>query len=415
MFHEIHAAASESRRASTARVVIADQRHGLLSAPSIETLEQRSLRQRQNMLSLVACCVSTSSSYSATTGWRAWIVFTSQNSIDMFLRFVHAHFVPSPYPFEVSVLGEFLTYLVEHVEVCGLSACQYLWAVRHGFVVNHQPVHYFGHPLLTSLRAACKREFVSSTTRATTKRLPFTLEMLTYGTTYLWCTRLYPRMLALVVALKCMITYLLRKSECIYGVDGDHYVKSDDVSFLVRNLTSGVELWCASYDAHKFADHTVLSMKFVVPSAKNDQAGDGYPYCNDVTTVTHTTLFCIVTDCFEWAVRARPLATLPFFSSSLDPDPFILEYKFVKDQIKLAAASCGFDPKRFGTHSCRIFGASVLQAAGRDNNYIQHWGRWKSLSFLDYIEWSLVEMESARASTCNPLLLSNEDLRRLHV
>ena len=162
-----------------------------------------------------------------------------------------------------------------------------------------------------------------------------------------------------------------------------------------------------------FSDHKVLSMKLVVLSVKKDQSGNGYLYCNVVNPITPTTLFCIVSECFKWAVRARPLATLLFLSSLLDPDPFILEYKFAKDQIKLAAASCGFDPKRFGTHSCRIFVSRYSRL--RATTIITYSTGAISLSFLDYIEWSLVETERARASTRNPLLLSNEDIRRLHV
>ena len=96
------------------------------------------------------------------------------------------------------------------------------------------------------------------------------------------------------------------------------------------------------------------------------------------------------------------------------PDPRWLDYKSFLTAIKTAAALCGFDPKRFGTHSLRIGGATILAAEGHPNHYIQKMGRWKSLTFLQYINLACKSMETALLSIVNPALFTNDQLRVLN-
>ncbi|EGZ11851.1 hypothetical protein PHYSODRAFT_516697, partial [Phytophthora sojae] len=52
--------------------------------------------------------------------------------------------------------------------------------------------------------------------------------------------------------------------------------------------------------------------------------------------------------------------------------------------IKHAAASNGFEPNRYSTHSVRIGGATALLNAGADRLVIKLMGRWLSNAFEDY-------------------------------
>ena len=53
--------------------------------------------------------------------------------------------------------------------------------------------------------------------------------------------------------------------------------------------------------------------------------------------------------------------------------------------LKKVAVSFGFKKKGFSSHSLRIAGASALANAGVPDYIIQKTGRWKSLTFLQYI------------------------------
>ena len=72
--------------------------------------------------------------------------------------------------------------------------------------------------------------------------------------------------------------------------------------------------------------------------------------------------FCVASDAFRWAQRARPRGADSFFSYpnrwQLTPDEYSLA-------IKLVAKRMGLDPIRYSSHSLRIAGASALAAAGK--------------------------------------------------
>ena len=89
-----------------------------------------------------------------------------------------------------------------------------------------------------------------------------------------------------------------------------------------------------------------------------------------------------------------------------------LSYAAYLRTVKRVAKDCGFNPNRFGTHSIRIGGASIL-AAGHPNHYIRMMGRWNSETFMRYLRSALATMEAALASLVNPRFFTNEDLLKL--
>ena len=58
---------------------------------------------------------------------------------------------------------------------------------------------------------------------------------------------------------------------------------------------------------------------------------------------------------------------------------------FFSQRLKDCISFCGFDPKRFKSHSFRIGSASFLASIGKSDLQIKLLGRWKSDSFLRYI------------------------------
>ena len=400
LLHETRISKQSRRKIQISETLTGTSGH-LDTAPQDESIEDAARRHQRNMLSLLGSHVAVSSAYCSLTGWKHFKSFCTSNGIDIFLRHQHAHFPPSPYPFASTILGNFLTYLCVDKGVQGLSACAYLWAVRYAHTCNHLDVSAFDHSCLTLIRSACKRQFIANEARVITRRLPFTYDMLDTGLLYLWdITNILH--LALVTAILTSITYLLRKSECLHGFLDDHYLRSQDVEFEITDPETHQTFWCPSHDAHLYSTLVLSKARLFIRSAKNDQYGNGYPYENTVKQLSATNRFCIATVLWAYAVKAIPLKDMPFFSCSVPGSSFILTYEFMKTELKRAAERSGYSAARFGTHSLRIFGASLLHAAGKDSAYIMHWGRWKSLCFLDYIHWSLQEMEHARDVIANP-------------
>lgn len=414
LFHAERTRKARERKDTISNALTGSPPLQLLQPSPNETLQQAAVRQQNNLLSLLGSHVAISSAYNSLTGWKHFTQFCQLNAIDLFLLRQHAHFGPSPYPFKATVLATFLTYLCVDLGLTGVTACTYLWAVRYAHECNHLETSAFDHKVLTLIRASCRRHFLADASTISRKRLPFTFDMLDAGLDQLWSMQILLH-LAIVTAILTCITYLLRKSECLHGFVEDHYLRSQDVEFEIQHPITGVISWCMAHEAHSNANETLLSVKLNIRSAKNDQFGRGFPYENKVAVLSETCRFCIATVLWTYAKSARPLFDMPFFSSSIPGSSFILTYECFKAELKKAAQCCGFPSARIGTHSLRIFGASLLHAAGKDSLYIMHWGRWKSLCFMDYIQWSLKEMEEARLATSNPLTFLNEDLLKLHM
>ena len=67
--------------------------------------------------------------------------------------------------------------------------------------------------------------------------------------------------------------------------------------------------------------------------------------------------------------------TQPFFCFE---DGAPLTRQFVQDVLEQAALACGYDPRRFRSHSLRIGGATAFYHVRPDVQLIQRFGRWSS-------------------------------------
>jgi len=150
-------------------------------------------------------------------------------------------------------------------------------------------------------------------------------------------------------------------------------------------------------------------------SAKKDIFGEGYIITYKCQTLSSSCVFCVATIMFGWAQVAKPLSSNPFLSFNGNVgDPWALSYERYKSIIKRTAVFCGFDSKRFGTHSCRIGGATILAADGHPNHNIQKAGGWSSLSFLDYTQWTQASWDSILSSLVNPKVFTNDQMKRMN-
>ena len=168
--------------------------------------------------------------------------------------------------------------------------------------------------------------------------------------------------------------------------------------------------WLLSYDTYLKTVKRVATVN--VRSAKNDQLGNGAKYYFPLMEVSPKVAFCLTTELFIWASFAKPLDDDPFLSYK---GKWFLSYDTYLKTVKRVAKACGFNPDRFGTHSIRIGGATILAAAGHPNHYIQGMGRWAGDTFMRYIRAATASMTSALISIVNPFLFTNDDLIKLSV
>ena len=385
-------------------------------ASKLETHAEQMTRIRSNVYLRSTACVQPSTEHLYKTGWSHYVTWCKDKGYDHSLKTQPSWFIASDWPFADTVLVEFLVDIQLERDILGVTASGYLSAVRHGFRTNRWSLEPFDNPVIADTRAAHRIADSALRSFSETQRLPFTHEMLAAGIQQLWSPSIRLDV-AVRVGIEISLTFLLRKSELLYCSSQavQHFLRAQDVIFTLRS-TDGAIVEVPSPDVHRFRNSEVLSVLLFVRSAKNDSGGKGKPYRLNVREVNASCAFCVVSSMFNWAVDACPLASLPFLSCNRGAslDSFVLSYQHFKAEIKRAASACGFDPTRFGSHSLRIGGATLLHAAHKDNLFIKEWGRWKSLCFLDYIEWSLGAMEVASASIADPTRFSNLDLFALH-
>ena len=110
--------------------------------------------------------------------------------------------------------------------------------------------------------------------------------------------------------------------------------------------------------------------------------------------------FCVTSDAFRWAQRARPRGSDSYFSYrnrwQLTPD----EYRLT---IKQVAKRMGLDPIRYSSHSLRIAGASALAAAGKPDWFIKQ-----------YIQFSVTSMRATVTAIISPTCFTVADLIATH-
>ena len=68
----------------------------------------------------------------------------------------------------------------------------------------------------------------------------------------------------------------------------------------------------------------------------------------------------------------------------------------MQDVLEQAALACGYDPRRFRSHSLRIGGATALYHVRPDVQLIQRFGRWSSSAFQGYL-WEAHERQKGLA------------------
>ena len=315
-----------------------------------ETAQSRYMREWHNWQNSCKSFVADSTLTTYATGVRIYMSWCGSSGIDPQMRIPAPHYIASQAQFshQVTSFGNFTGYMAFelslspqtiHVYRCGIVAWYKANFIEHEFV---------GHPVLKQLEASLEIQWRASHEVAETRRLPFTLQM--FGTLISRvCNRAHPMEHAIIVAVMICLILLTRKSEIIPTAD-NHFMRGQDVTFRVRDPTTGLESMCASDLAHTFRVEDLVGVAPFIRSAKNDQTGEGHRYYFPVISVTADTAFCFATELFLWAQRARPRPADPFltYRGNALPAARWLDYKSLLVAIKLAAGYSGFDAKDSG-------------------------------------------------------------------
>jgi hypothetical protein len=208
-------------------------------------------------------------------------------------------------------------------------------------------------------------------------------------------------------ALLTAFSLLLRVSEYTISRRTKHHLRASDVSFRVKGSLIPSHLISSTLDP---ADLTEVVIK--LRSSKTDQAGSGSIFCvprrpaaapiDDLPTVL-----------WSWACRAGLTEHDPFFSCRNAIRPWVLRREDISVALKRIAIAAGFPPEYFVPHSLRYGGASAMAAAGLPDHTIQTFGRWRSMTFLQYIKLSTSLVDSVQRALALHPGLSHGDIANL--
>ena len=323
------------------------------------------------------------------------------------------------YSFLETVVMAFLAYLRSDVRVEPQSAIHYVSACRFYWLNSNVDIRVLDNSVaLKAQRAGMNNVWRALEGNKVADRvsMPFNVQMIQYMANVEYPDHCVDDLInhATVVATKCGYLILGRPSEYLLTPLSDHHIRGCDVKWIL--IINGVQSIIDASQAYKYSINNVTEMILTVRGAKNDREGVGnrFNYRKvDLTLDPSKTAFCICSDMFFFASRARPLSKAPFFSSSIEN--WSLTAAVLNVAIK-EVAEIGFrmDSARFSTRSLRVGGASALAAAGVPDYIIQKIGRWKSLTFLQYIRLAHGAFELALIKLIDPSNFTVKDTMLWH-
>jgi len=384
---------------------------------ALEHADDFTSRHLNNFIVVAGTCVTKTTQITYTTGWNAFVLYCKLSSTIPSLKVVPPSLLNKvlPYPLAVIVIGSFMCYLSVDKKLCPITVSCYTSAVRDGFRSQCADFSFFDHIVLKQIRQSLRLAWVlkDEQTSNFTHRLPVTIEMLVVMRKNIanFCD-LKDR--ASYVACIMATTMILRSAHLVMTT-ANHFIRAKDIKFIFVNPANMITFECIATDACKHSSAHLVGVSVYIRSAKKDIFGEGYIISYKVRTLGPDCVFCVATIMFEWAKIAQPSPLNPFLSYNGRVGPqWALTYERYKSIIKRTATFCGFDSKRFGTHSCRIGGATILAADGHPNHSIQKAGGWSSLSFLSYVQWTQKSWDSILTSLVNPKVYTNAQMKNLN-
>jgi hypothetical protein len=345
-----------------------------------------------------------------STGWNRWCDFAAAYKV-------------SPFPLsETKPYSDFVGFSPAILFAQGFSAycfyklnlapstiCGYLTGAAYNLKIRGWDASFLADPTMTMTRAGLRRLEVHRATKSK-GTLPYTLDMVLRFKSWLKFSRVSVREIGEYTAQATAFTNLLRRSEYI-PTKADHYLRSMDVWYI-----TDVGQIVFSHDLNQLLKSSIVSVVIHVRSSKTDKSGLGFKFVYHRGTTNGTNSIDICEVLLDWSLIARSQKDDPFFSARNEEAKLVwsINDRQFTATIRLVAASFGFKKeqvKLFKIHSLRYGGASTLSAAGLEDSAIKIVGRWKSLTFMQYIKAARGIFERTQKALADPSFLSGEHVK----
>lgn len=355
---------------------------------------------------LMSESIATGSQKTYQTAWSSWLLFCNEQKLDPLLQSAPADFNTSSraFTFEVAAIHHYALWAFFDKHLTAATIDTYLFGITFHLKLAGRDCDFLQSFPILRARAALNIRCRQRTASAERGSLPVSMTMIMhYAKTH---DLSQPKYLAIYTALLAGFTMLLRISEYVGGSDSNHYLRCKDVTFVVKGShIPSDKLSSAQCD---LVTEVIIKLR----SSKTDKDGEGTTFCfprNRERDFKSDICFMLA----RWSATASRAPDQPFFSTSARTGLWKVSSLHISTALKGLARAFGFDPSRFSSHSLRYGGASTLAAAGLPDSWIQVYGRWKSLTFLQYIKLSHNIFDTIQQTMLTSNKFSHADIAKL--
>jgi hypothetical protein len=340
------------------------------------------------------------------TGWSSWLDFCDEHKLDSHLRSPPDDFHRSAraFTFDVAAIHHYLLWAFFDKNLTASTIDNYLFGIAFHLNLAGRDCKFLQSFPVLRARAALNIRCRQRTASSERGSLPISMTMIRhYAKTH---DLSQPQHLAIYTALLTAFTMLLRISEYVVVSDSNHHLRCSDVIFVVEGEhIASHELTVAQCDR---ATEVILKLR----SSKTDKDGNGTTFCfprNRERDPESDICYMLA----RWSSMADRVSGQPFFSTTTRKGVWKVSSTHIASAVKVLAVAFKFNPTRFTSHSLRYGGASTLAAAGLPDCWIQIYGRWKSLTFLQYIKLSHNIFDTIQQTMHSSNKFSHADIAKL--
>jgi hypothetical protein len=354
---------------------------------------------------LVRQCILPTSQKTYKTGWRRWIRFAEQLNFSEWLDKPPNNWNSACHAFDFQTVAiiYFMFCLFINDGLAAATVSNYVAAVAYHLQCCNINCDFLSSVAVLKARSSLAILCRQRKAEREVGSLPATLDLIERFKAARSVSNF--RNKGVYTAMRLAHLLLLRVSE--YTVTpADHFLRAQDVTFVF----AGRRRPSHALDPSDRIEE-VIGVLIDVRSAKNDKSGQGHRFYFRRDALPTSAGTCIASLLFEWASLSDLRNNQSFFTYR---SIWRLRSEDISSALKSVAATVGLDPDRFHPHSLRYGGASTLAAANVPTYMIQKLGRWKSLAFLQYIQFSESLLNSAQKALSDTTTFTVADIFHLH-
>jgi len=383
----------------------------------VESKQQKLERIYLNFERRKVQTVSDTSRNQYSVGARAWFRFCSDTGINTDLSKIHvsmSHLSLSNYM--THMMGCFMSFLSEDEGLHPNSVSNYISGLKDYSKREGIDLSFIDEFQISNMQKAIQMAWTKShSEKSDSAKMPITLDMLTKWIELTDFNDVIQFSLVLTAMLQ--FSQLMRISEVLPNSSANyHFLRSKDVQFefSIGSFGSGEEtlLIPAFQISSEYSLNKLMAVHIRLRSAKNDKEGVGFKYSHPNITCSEKRAYNLAQMMFKFCLIASPLSDDPFISFERKSCRRFLNYSKYNSSIKSLALVCGFDQKKFSSHSLRIGGTTLLAAADYSDSFIKKMGRWSSDCYRKYIHFDSISKMEIGKSLCDPSIFTMSDMRR---